>query len=151
MRKKVILTFCFLYLAIQAAFIVKAHFSPDKRFGFWMFAETSEYTATLYRITKDGTKLKTKNGRWRVRTEGRRKTYSWDRFVRDYRLYNLESNKRAKGSMSRTLKFLDAALDFVADRIPDDQETRQLVLEITYSKAGNEPQKTVLESKVRNI
>ncbi len=145
----VIIGFCTCYLLVQLSLITRAHFSDDKRFGFWMFAETTLFSAELYRITVDGKKVKTKNGIWRVNEDGKRLTYSWDRMVRDYRLNSLEREKRAKGSISLTLKFFDAALDYVADRIPDDHETRQLVLTVTYHKVGREKQTVTLESKKR--
>ena len=149
--KWAVLAFCTLYIGLQLLFIVKAHFQSDKRFGFWMFAETTIFSAKLYRITADGKKIKTRNGRWRFAKGGTSGAYNWNSMVKDYRLYNLESRKRAKGSMSRTLLFLDATLDYVIDRIPDDPETRQLVLEVTYAKAGNDEQHVTLESKLRDL
>lgn len=114
-----------------------------------MFAETTVFSAVLYRMTKDGQRVKTQNDIWRVKKEGERVVYSWDRMVRDYRLNRLEREKRAKGSISRTLKFLDASLDYVIDRINDDHETNQLVLSVTYRKADGREQTVMLESKMR--
>ena len=114
-----------------------------------MFAETSVFKAELFRITEGGEKIKTKNGVWTIKSNEGRVVYSWDSFVRDYRLNQLEREKRAKGSMSRTLKFLDAALDFVVDNIDGDKETRQLVLLVSYRKADGEEQQVTLESKRR--
>ena len=42
-RKLTIVAFCAAYLLVQAFFIIRAHFRVDKRFGFWMFAESSRY------------------------------------------------------------------------------------------------------------
>ena len=148
-RRWLILSFTALYVMVQFYGITRAHFSSDKRFGFWMFAETTTFSAKLYRKTLGGKRVKTRNGRWSVQKDGNRVSYSWNSFVREYRLNNLEGEKRAKGSMSRTLKFLDASLDYVIDRIPADEETSQMILEVTYGKAGRKDTTVVLESKLR--
>jgi len=146
-----VVIFCACYVVVQLFFISNAHFSSDKRFGFWMFAESSIFKAELYRITTKGDRVKTQNGFWTVNEKGKRVVYSWNQFVRDYRLNYLEKEKRAKVSMSITLKFFDAALDYVADQIVDDKETKQLVLLVTYSKACGEEYRVTLESKMRSF
>jgi hypothetical protein len=151
LRPYAILVFCSVYVLIQAGFIIKAHFNPDKRFGFWMFAETSRYQAQLYRQLRDGRVVKTPNGRWAVQTEAGRQVYAWNRFVRDFGLYNLERWKRAKVGFAVTLKYLQYALDYVIDHIPADRETVKLVLRIQYRKAQGPWQQTTLESRTREL
>ncbi|MCZ6676142.1 MAG: hypothetical protein O7E52_02710 [Candidatus Poribacteria bacterium] len=147
-----ILTFCTAYLLIQAAFIIQAHFAIDKRFGFWMFAESSRYKAELYRLLKDGRLVKTRNGKWSVRAgDGQKVSYSWQHYVRDFGLRNLEKLKRARVGMEVTLKYLQYALNYVIDRMPEDQETVKLVLKVQYKKAGGLWQYATLESRSRAL
>jgi len=152
-KKKIfILSFSALYLAIQIYFIVHAHFVKDKRFGFWMFAESSVFKAELYRKLTSGELVKTNNGFWAVKSpSGEKLVYGWNQFVRDFRLFDLERERRAKSSMANTIKYLDAALDFVIERIPEDRETTQLVLKVQYRKAGMPWQQITLESEYRNL
>lgn len=148
-----ILAFCAVYLSIQVFFIIRAHFDEvDRRFGFWMFAESSRFKAELYRQLKDGRLVKTANGRWSVRTaDGASVSYSWDRYVRDFRLFDLERLKRAKVGMGVTLKYLHGALHYVAARIPEDRETVKLVLKVQYRNAGGPWQYATLESNSRDL
>ena len=149
-RKFGILAFCTLYLLVQAALIIRAHFDVDRRFGFWMFAESSRYKAKLYRQLRDGRLVKTKNGKWSIKTaDGQRVTYSWNRYVRDFRLDNLEKLKRAKVGIGVTLKYLQHALHYVVERIPADGETVKFVLKVQYRKAGGAWQYVTLESNPR--
>ena len=151
LKRLAILVFCAGYLGVQIFLIVGAHFRSDKRFGFWMFAESTRYTASLFRQTFDGRLLSTEAGVWTVRTlDGGYKTYAWGMFVQGFRLKRLEVNKRAKVGMAVTLKYLEHALDYVAGRIPYDRETERLVLVIDYRRAGGESIRTRLQSQPRH-
>lgn len=151
-KQRVISTSIFIiYLSVQLFFIVRAHFIHDKRFGFWMFAESAFFTAKLYRELEDGSMVPTSNGRWTLTEPGKVSGYNWNQLVRDYRLYNLQDYKRAKGSMSRTMMYFQHALDYVADHIPQDQSTRRLVLKVNYHESGEPWQNTTLKSKVRDL
>lgn len=151
-RKFTILAFCGAYLLVQAFFIIRAHFHVDKRFGFWMFAESSRYKAQLYRQLADGRLIKTRNGKWVVTMADRRMAiYSWDDYVRDFRLNNLEKVRRAKVGMDINLKYLQHALYYLDEHIPEDQETVKFILKVQYRKAGGPWQHLTLESKSRDL
>jgi hypothetical protein len=151
-KPALILAFCVLYLSIQAFFIVRAHFVVDKRFGFWMFAESSRFKAELYREFADGRLEKALHGQWWVTTaDGRYILYSWDNYVRRFRLNPLERFSRAKRGIGVTLEYFQQALDYVAERIPEDRETVKLVLRVQYRKAGGPWQYVALESRPRRL
>ena len=149
-----ILIFCVCFLALELSLIVRAHFVPDKRFGFWMFAEASYYSATLFLKLKNGRYLRTKNGVWEIyrsENDSEPTVYSWDGFVKDFRLFNLERTKRAKTGMHVTLKYLEDALNFVADKIEEDNATEKLILVVRYQKADGIKRHVFLESKARKL
>lgn len=132
-----ILLFCFIYVSIQLFNIVHAYFRDDKRFGFWMFAESSRFKAQLYRELNNGKVVKTDNGRWHVRAEdGSSVQINWDQHVQDFRLDNLESYRRAKTGLEITMQYLEHALHYFSNHIPEDQQTRRLVLKVQYRRAG---------------
>lgn len=151
LKKWSILFFCCSYLTIQVVAIVHAHFSEDKRFGFWMFAESSQFQAKLYRQLKDGTFVYAPKGTWVLHhAEGQTTEYAWDSMVRDFRLYQLEELKRAKTGMYVTLKYLQYALNYVADHTPQDTETVRFLLKIKYKRAQGEWEEVFFESHNRD-
>jgi hypothetical protein len=142
-----------VYFGVTMTLWTRAQTSTDKRYGWQMFSQSSRYHPELVRVLKDGSRVNTDNGRWTaygpdgvVRSE-----FDWDDHVKDFRLDKLGSWKRAKGSLERTLKFQGRALSYVADHIPEDAETVQLVMEVEYRKAGGPLQTIELLSKKRKL
>ena len=129
--------------------IIRGHFVESKHFAFWMFPESTYFRASLIRVLADGTEVKTRKGAWTVDTEGGPVDYRWQSFVNTYKLNRLESRERSKGTFDDTVKYFRAALDYVAERIPQDKSTYQLVLRIEFERAGGPEQTIVLESKPR--
>jgi len=151
-RKARILTFSGAYLGLQIFLIINAHFQTDKRFGFWMFAESSRYRAILYRELGDGTWEWARYGQWTTPVPGNRMlTYHWDYFVRDFRLNGLDRWKRAKTGFGVTTNYLHRALDYVAEHTPNDRETVRLILKLEYRIAGGPEQEAILMSRVRDL
>lgn len=152
LRSWLILAFCVLYLGTQAFFIVRGYYVDDKRFAFWMFSESTRYTATLYRKTADGSVVKADKGGWAWKTDtGTTEYYHWGMFVMDFRLQEMEEKKRAKTSWHITKTYLQHALDYVIDNIPNDPDTVQLILEIDYQVAGAETKHLTLTSHERKL
>ena len=143
------MAFCAVYLGIQIFVIVRAHFVPSKHFAFWMFPESTYFNATLTRLLSDGREVSTSNGGWAVRSDDGKVEYYWQDYVREYKLDRLGSWQRSKGVFDDTLKYFQAALDYVADRIPEDKATDRLVLRIQYERAGRPVQEVILESHAR--
>jgi len=144
-----ILAFCSLYIAVQLTFIVRGHFVSSKHFAFWMFPESTYFTASLRRVLADGRQVKTAKGSWIVQTESGQVRYKWQSFVTGYLLDRLEVRQRGKGTFNDTLKYYQAALNYVAERTPQDKETYQLVMKIRYRRAGGPEETIVLESRPR--
>jgi hypothetical protein len=145
-RAWLILGFCGLYLGIQLLLIVRGHFVPSKHFGFWMFPESTHFTATLSRVLPNGKEVKTKRGIWTVETKYGKVRYKWNTFVNGYRMDALDERQRCKGTFADTVKYYQAALNYVAARIPEDTETQQLIMRIQYRRAGEEKELLVLRS-----
>jgi hypothetical protein len=57
--------------------------------------------------------------------------------------------QRSKGTFADTLKYFQAALNYVAERIPEDKVTQQLMLTIEYRRAGGPKEIIVLKSMPR--
>ena len=152
LRSLAILFFSATYLAFQLTMIVLAHSRDDKRFGFWMFAESSNFHARLYRELAQGERIIVPGGVWVANTDGHEPVvYEWSRLVREFSLGNLERWVHAPTGLAVTLTYFHHALDFVIDRIPADLETVQLHMEISYSKAGGPVEQVMLSSKRREI
>jgi len=148
-RAWLILLFCAVYLGLQLFLIVRAHYLPSKHFAFWMFPESTYFKATLTRVLADGREVITSDGAWAVRTDYGNVDYYWGDFVQSYRLDVLGRWERSKGTFDDTLKYFQGALDYVADRIPEDRVTKHLVLTIDYERAGDVVKTLVLASKAR--
>ena len=144
-----IILFCVIYVGFQVFMIVRAHFTPSKQFAFWMFPESTYFQATLTRLLADGREVITSDGAWAVRTGSGKVEYYWEDFIQGYRMDRLGTWQRSKGTFDDTLKYFQAALDYVAARIPKDKVTDRLVLTIEYERAGAAPEKIVLASKPR--
>lgn len=144
-----VLGFCGLYVAVQLFMIVRGHFVPSKHFGFWMFPESTYFTASLSRVLANGEEVKTKKGSWSVETESGKVRYKWKSFVGSYRMDELEVRQRSKGTFEDTVKYFQAALNYVATRIPEDKATEHLVLTIHYRRAGGPKEILVLKSTPR--
>jgi len=144
-----ILAFCGVYLAVQVGLIARGHFTASKHFAFWMFPESTYFIASLSRVLADGREVNTSRGSWAVRTESGKVEYHWSSFVHSYRMDRMDRWQRSKGIFDDTLKYFQAALDYVAERIPEDKFTDQLVLTIRYERAGGPQRVIVLESRPR--
>ena len=86
-RSWAILAFATGYLAFQLWVICAAHGREDKRFGFWMFAESSRFSFELVRELDAGERLRAPGGAWTVQgRSGAGITYRWGDFVREFDL-----------------------------------------------------------------
>lgn len=144
-----VLAFCSFYVFLQLFLIVRGHFVSSKHFGFWMFPESTYFTATLSRVLADGREVKTKRGAWSVQGETGKVRYKWKDFVNGYRMDQLEVRQRSKGTFDDTLKYFQHALNYVAERTPEDKVTRQFVMRIEYRRAGGPKEILVLKSTPR--
>ena len=149
-RSWAILAFAAAYLGCQLSMIYAAHRRGDKRFGFWMFAESATFRLELIRELGDGEPVRAVRGTWAVQRPGGADTsYRWGTFVKDFPLADVDTPVRSMVGMYVTLEYLQEALNYVIARIPDDHETVRLHLVVRYSKAGGPVKEVVLSSKRR--
>ena len=149
-RRHAILAFCLVFFGGQLALVAWSYVRGDRLFGYQMFAESTFFTARLYRVTADGRREHLRDGSWIAADEhGVRRRFSWRGFVDDFRLDRLERRTRAKIGIGTTLKFFQHALDHVVEQIPQDRETRRLELEIRYETAGGLVRDVTLQSRER--
>ena len=135
--------FAAAWIAAQIVLILTADRRPDGAFGFRMFPESSSIKVVLYREVdgEDGqrTKVHVDDGVWSARDSGgMSRRFSWYERVRTpYWAFDRETH--ASYGAATQLTRLQSAVDDVAAHIPDDAETRRLVLEVTVRRNGREP------------
>lgn len=147
--------FAALYLGGQIALIATAGRRADAAFGFRMFSESSTLHAALYRAVEApsgyGTLLvPVVDGSWMTRdADGNPHRIRWHDRVRAPELNVFDATIHAGYGAAAQTKRWQAALDDVAAHIPEDAETRQLVLDLTLRRNGHEPVVLHLVSKPR--
>jgi hypothetical protein len=132
---------CACVLGGQLYLVAAAYRDPLKRFGFQPFAESSVWSAQLYRVDERGQRRDLRDGSW---------GYRWNALVRErvgspFRVHHASSGVKA------TLYFLQRALDYVADNTPADRSTRYLEAEVRYRRNRGPTQRAVLRSKLRDL
>lgn len=141
------------WIGLQGALILTANRRPDGAFGFRMFSESTTMKVVLYReiAADDGgrTRVHVDDGTWSARdASGRLRRFSWyDRVWPSLGVFDHEI-PAAYGEAAQLAR-LQAALDDVASHIPDDADTRRLVLDVTIRKNGHEPHLVTLASRER--
>jgi hypothetical protein len=154
------LVFAAAWLAGQIALIVTADRRPDGAFGFRMFSESSTIKLALYR--EMGREMGRETGRetgdarvhvddgvWSaVGPDGKTHRVTWyDRVPSPFWPFDRETH--ASYGAATQLVRLQRALDDVAAHIPEDAETRRLVLDVTIRRNGREATTVQLVSRER--
>jgi hypothetical protein len=124
----------------QLALVARGYRSDHKEFAFQMFPESSTWRAEVVRVTTDGT---------RVPVDEPWSGYRWAQLVPARGLAQPEVRRHADAGLDNQLAFLDAALDWVADHTPRDDETRYLEAVVTAWHNTDEPTVMVLRSERR--
>jgi hypothetical protein len=127
-------------VAAQIALAARGYWSDHKEFAFQMFPESSTWQADVVRVTADGR---------RVPVEQPWSGYRWDELVRSRGLRYPAVRHHADSGLANQLAFLDAALDWVADNTPRDDETRYLEARVTAWHNADTPRVEVLRSRIR--
>ena len=127
-------------VVVQLVFVARAYQTPHKEFGFQMFSEASDWRAEIVRVTTDGD---------RVPIEEPWAGYSWNELAGTRALWNPGVRHHADAGVDNQLAFLDAALDYVAEHTPRDDETAYLEATVTYWPNGRDPEVVVLRSESR--
>jgi hypothetical protein len=130
-----------LVVFLQLGLVARGYWSAHKEFAFQMFPESSTWQAEIVRVTTDGARVPVTQP-WAG--------YRWDELVTARGLGNPELRHHADAGLDNQLAFLDAALDYVADNTPRDDETRYLEATVTTWHNTDEPGVTVLRSDDRS-
>ena len=117
-------------LALQALFLVRGMDSDHRELAFRMFPEASTWRADIVRITDDGDRVPVTDGEWR-------------RHVRGRGLSSPSVRHHADSGVRSQLAFLEAALDWYADRVAG---TASVEAEVTYWRNADPPRTIVLRS-----
>jgi hypothetical protein len=129
-------------VALQVGFIARGYWADHKEFAFQMFPESSTWRADIVRVTDDGR---------RVPIELPWSGYRWDELVPERGLAYPAGRHHADAGLDNQLAFLDAALDWVADNTPRDDETRYLEARVTSWHNADPPTFEIIRSREREV
>lgn len=129
-----------LVVIVQLGLVARGYWSAHREFAFQMFPESSTWQAEIVRVTTDGARVPV-NQPWAG--------YRWDELVTGRGLDNPQLRHHADAGLDNQLAFLDAALDYVADNTPRDDETRYFEATVTTWHNTDEREVTVLRSDDR--
>jgi hypothetical protein len=129
-------------VALQVALVVRGYWSDHKEFAFQMFPEASTWQADVVRVTEAGEREPVSEP-WAG--------YRWSGLVTDRGLATPWVRRHADAGLDNQLAFLDAALDWVADHTPRDDETRYLEATVTYWYNDDPARVVVLRSHERDV
>jgi hypothetical protein len=118
-------------LALQALLLVRGASSDHKEFAWRPFPESSTWRADIVRVTADGTRVPVPDREWGA-------------LVRTRRLARASVWHHADTGVASQLAFLDAALEWYADRLGPG--TRHVEATVTYWRNDDEPRTVVLRS-----
>ena len=146
--------FAIAWIGLQGALILTADRRPDAAFGFRMFSESSTMRVVLYReiVRADGQRerIPVKDGIWEAKDAGgMMRRFAWDDRVKRADLATFDVEIHASYGARAELARLQAALDDVAAHIPEDAETKRLLLDVTIRRNGREPSTSHLASVER--
>jgi hypothetical protein len=127
-------------VVLQLGFAARGYWADHKEFAFQMFPESSTWRAEVVRVTADGR---------RTPIEATWRGYRWDELVQSRGLRYPSVRHHADAGLANQLAFLQAALDWVADNTPRDDETRYLEATVTSWHNADPPRTQVLRSRLR--
>lgn len=127
-------------VVLQLGLVARGYWSDHKEFAFQMFPESSTWRAEVVRVTAGGR---------RVPIERAWSGYRWDELVQDRGLSYPSIRHHADAGLANQLAFLEAALDWVADNTPRDDQTRYLEATVTSWHNADAPRVDVVRSRVR--
>jgi hypothetical protein len=127
-------------VVLQLGFAARGYWADHKEFAFQMFPESSTWRAEVVRVTADGR---------RAPIESTWRGYRWDELVQSRGLRYPSVRHHADAGLANQLAFLQAALDWVADNTPRDDETRYLEATVTSWHNADPPRTQVLRSRLR--
>jgi hypothetical protein len=124
-------------LLVHGVLLVRAEADPHKLFGFRPFNESDSWRAEIVRVHADGSRIPVDDGTW---------AYDWDELASTPKLRNLGRLRHASAGAPASVDFLDRALDWAVDNIPDDPDTVALEARVTVFHNTRGPETIVLRS-----
>lgn len=140
-RRRVVAAVFVVVLAVQGVLLVRGGSDPHKLFGFRPFNESDTWQADIVRVLDDDTRLPIDDGTW---------VYDWDELVGTPKLQRPGRLRHASAGADATVDFLERALDWVTDRIPDDPDTVALEATVTVFRNTRGPEIIELRSEVED-
>lgn len=125
-------------LLVHGLLLVRAETDPHKLFGFRPFNESDVWHAEIVRVHADGSRVAVDDGSW---------AYDWNELVGTPKLQNLQRTRHASAGARASVDFLDRALAWAADHIPDDSDTVALEATVTVFHNTRGPQTIILRSE----
>jgi hypothetical protein len=129
-------------LALHGTLLVRGGSDPHKLFGFRPFNESDTWQAEIVRVGADGSRRAVHDGTW---------AYDWDDLVAARKLRSPWRGQHAPAGADAVVDFLDRALEWVIDRIPDDPDTVALEATVVLTRNGRGPEIVSLRSPERPL
>lgn len=130
-----------IVVAAQVGVIVAAYHNDHRAFGFQMFAESDEFSATIERVLVDGAVVAVDED-WQ---------YRWRDLVVGRGLSNPSPIHHSSRGNRTQFSYLQEALDWVAANTPADTTTRYLQARVTFWENGRGPYSLTLTSRHREL
>lgn len=124
-------------LLLHALLLVRGGSDPHKLFGFRPFNESDVWQAEIVRIHADGSRHAVDDGTWQ---------YDWDQLVGVPKLQGLGGFRHAAAGAPASIDFLDRAMDWVLENIPDDPDTVALEATVTVIHNAGSAEELVLRT-----
>jgi hypothetical protein len=139
------IAFAALWIALQGTLIATSGARADGAFGFRMFSESSTIEYSLRREVKTPLGpvviVPAPDGEWVAKDgSGVPRRIAWGDRVKRPELDVFDATFHASYSARAQLARLEMALDDVASHIPEDAETRRLLLTVTIRRNGRDPE-----------
>jgi hypothetical protein len=125
-------------LLVHGLLLVRGGDDPHKLFGFRPFNESDTWQAEIVRIHADGSRHALDDGTWE---------YDWDELVGVPKLQALGGFRHAAAGAPASIDFLERAMDWVLDNIPDDPDTVALEATVSVIHNGGPTEQVVLRSE----
>ena len=130
------------FVAAQVFFVVRAYDAPHREFGYQMFPEASTWRADIVRVTTDGRRVPVQEPWF---------GYEWSELVAGRGLTTPWVEHHADSGLERQMAFLAAALDWIAEHTPADDETRYLEATVESSHNLRPPTVRTIRSVERDV
>jgi hypothetical protein len=129
-------------VAVQIALIARGAGDPHKLFAFRPFNESDTWQVEIVRLLDDGSRRPVDDGTW---------VYDWDELVGTRKLQRIDRLRHASAGAPASIDFLERALDWALDHIPDDPDTVafEATVEVFHNSRG--PDVIVVRSDRQSI